>query len=236
GHITVKTQRNTLEKFNRIVILKENYSKNDYYPYLSSVKDTNTIKISLNKLPKSIKKITKTDVEYLIPDIISNRFLGERLFFIEGGKFVVSDTFFVAVLKKDYKKENVCGLLNSTLSLFITEIIGRKNLGGGLLTIYGPELNKLLLLDSKKLDENDLNIIKNCYSKLSIRKVKSIFEELNLDPNKFIREQEPNPLPDRKALDDVVFDALGLTEAERKEVYWAVCELVQNRLNKAKSV
>jgi hypothetical protein len=25
---------------------------------------------------------------------------------------------------------------------------------------------------------------------------------------------------DRKALDDIVFDALGLTEDERKEVYW----------------
>jgi hypothetical protein len=59
-------------------------------------------------------------------------------------------------------------------------------------------------------------------------------------------------LPDRilrgrsgkEALDDVVFDALGLTEAERKpakqmadwDVYWAMCELVQNRLKKARSV
>lgn len=45
-----------------------------------------------------------------------------------------------------------------------------------------------------------------------------------------------NPLPDRKALDDIVFDALELTEDERKEVYWAVCELVKNRLEKAKSL
>jgi hypothetical protein len=55
-------------------------------------------------------------------------------------------------------------------------------------------------------------------------------------------------------VDDVVFcargasafggDALGLTEAEQKpakqmadrEVYWAVCELVQNRLKKERSV
>jgi len=43
-------------------------------------------------------------------------------------------------------------------------------------------------------------------------------------------------LSDRKALDDVVFDALGLTEDERKEVYWAVAELVKNKLEKAKSV
>jgi len=41
---------------------------------------------------------------------------------------------------------------------------------------------------------------------------------------------------DRKALDDIVFDILGLTQEERKEVYWAVCELVKNRLEKAKSV
>ncbi len=43
-------------------------------------------------------------------------------------------------------------------------------------------------------------------------------------------------LPDRKALDDIVFDALGLTEEERKEVYWAVAELAKNRLEKARSV
>ena len=48
--------------------------------------------------------------------------------------------------------------------------------------------------------------------------------------------QEPNSLPDRKVLDDIVFDALSLTEEERKEVYWAVAELVKNRLEKARSV
>ncbi|HPZ74943.1 MAG TPA: hypothetical protein PK723_03900, partial [Candidatus Pacearchaeota archaeon] len=62
------------------------------------------------------------------------------------------------------------------------------------------------------------------------------FTELGFDKTRPIREQEPNPLPDRKELDDIVFDALGLTEEERKEVYWAVAELVKARLDKAKSV
>ncbi len=48
--------------------------------------------------------------------------------------------------------------------------------------------------------------------------------------------QKSNTLPDRKALDDIVFDALGLAEEERKEVYWAVAELVKARLEKARSV
>jgi len=33
-----------------------------------------------------------------------------------------------------------------------------------------------------------------------------------------------------------VFDALGLTEEERKEVYRAVCQLVWERISKARSV
>lgn len=43
-------------------------------------------------------------------------------------------------------------------------------------------------------------------------------------------------LPDRRALDEVVFDVLGLTEAERLEVYRAVVDLVKNRLTKAQSI
>ncbi len=35
---------------------------------------------------------------------------------------------------------------------------------------------------------------------------------------------------------DIVFDALALTEEERKEVYLAVTELVKARLEKARSV
>ena len=37
-------------------------------------------------------------------------------------------------------------------------------------------------------------------------------------------------------LDKIVFDALDLSEDERKEVYRAVCQLVWNRINKANSV
>lgn len=73
---------------------------------------------------------------------------------------------------------------------------------------------------------------------LQKRKVLPIFTECGIDPNSDIpiTEQEPHPLPDRKALDDIVFDALGLTEDERKDVYRAVCQLVWERIRKAQSV
>jgi hypothetical protein len=61
-------------------------------------------------------------------------------------------------------------------------------------------------------------------------------EQLDITPACPICEQKPNPLPDRSALDDLIFDILGLTEDERNEVYWAVCKLVKNRLERARSV
>ncbi len=72
--------------------------------------------------------------------------------------------------------------------------------------------------------------------KMKSRRIGNIFEECGLRKEENAREQEPRPLADRKKLDDIIFDAIGLTIAERKEVYWSVCELVKNRLDKAGSV
>lgn len=70
------------------------------------------------------------------------------------------------------------------------------------------------------------------------REIQSIFVECGIIPesNIPIAMQEPNPLPDRKALDDIVFDVLGLTEEERQDVYRAVCQLVWDRISRARSV
>ena len=132
------------------------------------------------------------------------------------------------------KEDDGLGIsLNSTFSILVSEIYGRKNLGEGLLTTYGPDIKPMLCVKPKLLNFSVIDI-----DNLLSREVHSIFTECGIDPKSDIpiSEQEPNPLPDRKALDDVVFDALGLTEEERNDVYRAVCQLVWNRISKAKSV
>lgn len=123
-------------------------------------------------------------------------------------------------------------LLNSSLSALFIEMYGRANLGEGALDFKVYEAENILVLDSK----NVKRVIEEEVKKLFRRDIKSILEELGFDKTKPIRSQKPNPLPDRKALDDIIFDALDLTQAEREEVYIATAELVQNRLNKARSV
>ena len=49
------------------------------------------------------------------------------------------------------------------------------------------------------------------------------------NPSISIHERKPNPMPDRKALNDIVSDILGLTHGQRDAVYEAVVELVKNR-------
>ena len=117
--------------------------------------------------------------------------------------------------------------LNSTLNFLMLELFGRRNLGLGALDIEKPELKKLPVLD-KNINFKNSNFFK--------REIKTIYDELGFDRTMPIREQEPNPLPDRAKLDNIIFDELGLTRNERKEVYWTICELVKQRQEKAKSL
>jgi len=118
--------------------------------------------------------------------------------------------------------------LNSTINYLIDETLSRAGLGLGARSKMVYEVNNQEVLLFPEIDFSDYDLC---------RPVQDIFAESGIDPESDtpIEEQEPQPLPDRKALDDVIFDALGLTEEERKDVYRAVCRLVWNRISKAKN-
>jgi len=90
-----------------------------------------------------------------------------------------------------------------------------------------------LLIPNPELFDNVS--IEKIISEMSQYKPVDVFTELGIDISKEIREQQPQPEEYRKLIDKVVFDALELSESERNEVYWSVCEMVQNRINKANS-
>ncbi|MEW6504845.1 MAG: DNA methyltransferase [Chloroflexota bacterium] len=126
--------------------------------------------------------------------------------------------------------DNYVASLFSVLAVLIRELYGRSNLGEGALKTEGIDIQRF----HSVVVRCDISIKKL----MEKSRIQSIFTECGIDPESGvpIAEQEPNPLPDRKALDDIVFDALGLTEEERKEVYRAVCHLVWERISKARSV
>lgn len=127
-------------------------------------------------------------------------------------------------------------MLNNTIQALLKELFGKVNFGQGVLKTDGNDLRQMLTADYKDISDRSRNELREVSQKIGYREIKPIFEECGIEPNKPIREQEPKPLPDRAGLDNIIFDELGLTKDERKEVYWAVCELVKQRLEKARSL
>ena len=113
--------------------------------------------------------------------------------------------------------------------------------GLGALSVNSDDLRTQLVL---------CNMSSNKDLKILTRPIKSIFEELGFQkcnkrnckhpehPYEYVNPEKVSfdrIMPDRRELDKIIFDAIGLTEEEQLEVYRAVLELVKNRLLKAKS-
>jgi signal recognition particle subunit SEC65 len=142
--------------------------------------------------------------------------------------------------------------LNSTLSRFFLEINGLVMMGDSTLAIYMVrDLQESLIVNPEIFIENGLQskfeLIIESFAK---REILDYFEELGFQkctqrncnhpehPYEYIKPEEVSfdrIMPDRRELDKIVFEVLGLTEEEQLEVYRAVLELVKNRLLKAKS-
>jgi hypothetical protein len=155
------------------------------------------------------------------PDFVSNRFLGERLGFPFLRDVRVCDVFFVGAFT------NVDGLigtalLNSIVSLLAAEVTSRKTYGIGVAYLYGPEIRGLTVINPAVLSLEDKQRLHEAFSSMRKRAILRIVDEIHQ--------------PDRRALDEVVFDVLGLTAGEREAVYEAVVNLVRARLEKARSV
>ena len=242
-----RTLRNNLRVLPKGYAVESNLSnKRPSMPYVKSFKDVESVRVFTDKqhavahrdLPSSLLSPT-----YCRPDIVANRFFNSRLFFIEGGDYFVSDSFFLGKLKEEYRAKEVLLSLNCTLSLFLVELCGRKGLGGGLLSFYGPEFNAHNTLHPSVFSQ----ISDAVYQQFTERKILDVFEECGFDKHRAslppehehyigLRAQNPNPLPDRKTIDNEAFDALNLSLDERNEIYWCLCESVLSRLQKASSV
>ena len=150
---------------------------------------------------------------------------------------------FYRIFPKSYDASTVCALLNSTFVIMSKEIFGRVNLGGGALKTERIDILRIQVPNPSMLSTDQISRLERAFEEMCSREVSSTFDEIGLsdfadDPSR-VSSQDVHlekALSDRRELDEVVFEALGLTEAEQLEVYRAVAELVKNRLVKAGSV
>ena len=136
--------------------------------------------------------------------------------FENAGDYFGDKRFFVI----EFKEENSAtrAYLNSTIIPLLIETEGIANLGEGVIYTNVYWLKTLPILSENHISKE----IHQCYENIKTRDILSIFDEIHQ--------------PDRRALDAIIFDALGLTQGERDGVYEAVVNLVESRLRKARSL
>jgi len=170
-----------------------------------------------------------------ISDFVQGQIINERFIFCLNQKYLADCVLNLVFLNAAYESLNleILSALNCTLTAFFTELNGRTALGEGALKNQVFEVAKLPIINPLLLKGN--NTIHKLIETLSNREIFSIFKELQANPSQEFFTNI-NPLPDRKALDDVIFSVLGLSDSEIKAVYAGLLELTSNRLKKARSL
>ena len=139
----------------------------------------------------------------------------------ETPSLLASNVVFTATIHDQNTIQSANAVANSTLTILVSEIYGRVNLGEGLLTTYGPDILSFDFISPNWIDTQSGKSLEQAFELMKQRRVLSIFDEIHQ--------------PDRRALDAIIFDALNLTQGERDGVYEAVIQLVTTRLEKAKT-
>jgi len=168
----------------------------------------------------------------VIAPILMARTYGRDHLVLYNSEGVIGKEFYKIIPQNNDEIITIAVFCNSTFFILERELFGLTNLGGGGLKFSADDIGCFYIPNG--LFFNQEKYLKTFFE----REIETIFDECGIDPESKtpIEEQEPKPLPDRAELDKIVFDALGLTKEERREVYRAVCRLVWNRISKARSV
>ncbi|EQB62764.1 MAG: N-6 DNA methylase [candidate division Zixibacteria bacterium RBG-1] len=176
-----------------------------------------------NKNPSFIYKTRWYDLgKITFPAIIFRRFFDVKFNLpLLPDRIFDNQTFYGLCIQDPNYAKVLAAILNSTLSALFIEISGRLNLGEGVLQYAVYEAGQLLVLDPDRISQEDKKKLQIIFDQMSKRPTLPIFQEI---------EQE-----DKQKLDEIIFNILGLSENERQNVYTAICVLVKNRVEKAKT-
>jgi hypothetical protein len=158
-------------------------------------------------------------------DIICNRFFDRRFFFGFSDFSVIEDqTFYGLTLDAKYKARKIgqIALLNSTISYLFIETLGRAGLGLGVLQYARVDMEKLLTLDIFAFEPPMLERLIRAFGDLSERPLMTIFDETSQK--------------DRRVLDSIIFEALGIDSRQIDILYQSLLDLVKKRMSKADSL
>ncbi len=113
----------------------------------------------------------------------------------------------------------IAALLNSAWFALQVELRGRVSFGKGLLWLAAYELEEVQLPDPRQLTDNQVSRLEEAFEQLASRPLVGGLEELGK--------------PDRRALDETLFDILGFSAEERRDTLRSLAERLTSRKRRA---
>jgi len=147
--------------------------------------------------------------------------VGQRMLVLRNRQGHLEDKKLYGVRPFDKQSVYWSAALNSTLCRFFMDLSCRQLTGAQAIADIDVDVVEDILLPTS--ESVDAAALQSPYRALARRPILP-----------HVRDEYARP--DRRALDDVFFDTLGLTQGEREAVYEAVIGLVEARLKKADSV
>jgi len=147
--------------------------------------------------------------------ILFPRTLGERHLVIWNPDEVYGKEFYR--LLPTSSAFSICLQLNLTFSILQRELIGLTNLGGGGLKFSSEDIAKYFVI----IPDLDFTNLDSIAKKFISRPPLNVIDELIQD--------------DRRKLDHLVFEKLGLSNTQIERIYEETIKLVERRINKSKS-
>jgi hypothetical protein len=192
----------------------------DSYPRKSvlwSVRDTQSIQVGPNS--PGVKKIGVNPHGNSLDfaPVLFPRTFGTRHVIPWCGGGVLGKEFYKVVPRPNASVVSLIAQLNSTFGILQREILGIKGLGGGALKFAAVDVMQFLV--TPDLDETK---VRPSLERLVARPIEDISIEL--------------VQPDRRALDAVIIEHLGLPDSILEELYQSVQSLVEGRRDKASRV
>lgn len=153
----------------------------------------------------------------LVAPILFPRTFGSRHIIVWNPDGVFGKEFYKVIPNQRSWNISLAGQLNSTFGVLQRELIGLVNLGDGAIKFSADDVGMFLVVP--QLDGPEFRA---AFTTLVRREQLDFPEELNQ--------------PDRRKLDGIIFDAIGLSPNERDLVYKATAELVRRRTERAQRV
>ena len=162
----------------------------------------------------------------VVGDFIFPSKIGEKYRLIDNRKSqVYCDKVNYAIkVSEEYKEYSdiIFLILNSQLFRYFVDLFARQLTGSQTLSDVDVNIVEKTLIIKPELLENKKEELQKIYNSLKSREQGTIFEEI---------EQE-----DKKRLDTIIFEALGLTENDREEFYRVAAKYIKDRKDKSNSI